>query len=138
MKVKHTPFDSRVYTNHYMRGGSEIGPYFKATQYGSGGLSGLLATLTKYAVPLFKQNILPSLKSVTKKAIKKAIPMIQREGHSALKNSLNEISNVILKKKTGKQAWADSKSRIRKRVAEIIDDNISESKRAKRGDIFDS
>ena len=139
MKVKYTPQSSQVYVKHYMRGGSEIGSYFKATPilYGSG-LSGLLATITKYAVPLFKQSILPAIKNITKDTLTKAIPMIKKEGQSALNNSLKEVSNVLLKKKSGKQAWTDSKSKIRKRVAEMIDDNLSESKRAKRSDIFKS
>ena len=122
-----------------MRGGSEIGNYFKATpvQHGAG-LSGLLATMVKYAVPLFKRKILPAIKNITSQTMKKAIPMVKKEGNTVLKSGLKEISDVLSKRKTTKQAWNDSKIRVKKRAAEIINDTLTNSKHPKQGDIFKS
>ena len=129
MRVKYTPQANAIYVNHYMRGGSSIGEYFRAhSPYQYGG--GFLSTLGKIAIPLFKKVIKPAIKQ----GLRKAVPMIKSEGSALLKSGLKDVSDVIRKKQTAKDMINKNKKLIRKRVADIIDSQI-EPKR-QRSDIF--
>ena len=125
------PASTQTYVNHYLHGGSEIGNYFIANQLGYG-LTGLISSIAKRAVPLLKQNI----KSFARKSAQKAIPIIKREGGKFLKDSANEVINVINKKQSKKDAWKNTKNRIKKRALDIIESEINPKKPRIDADIF--
>ena len=54
MRIQYKPQPNNVYIGHYMRGGSSIGEFFRASipyQYGGG----FLSSLSKIAIPLHKK-----------------------------------------------------------------------------------
>ena len=135
MRAKYTPHPSHIYENHYMRGGSAIGEYFKANaplQYG-GGIGNLLASIGKTAIPLLQRTVMPAMRKIAKRAI----PIIKKEGKIILKSGLKEISDVLKNKQNTKQALKKNKAFIKKRVASMIDQELYDAspKRA-RTDIF--
>ena len=66
MKVKYQPQPKHIYLEHYMRGGSSIGEYFRAhSPYHYGG--GFLSSLSKVAIPIFKNTIKPLIKRGVKR-----------------------------------------------------------------------
>ena len=130
MRTKYNPQPTNIYVNHYMRGGSSIGEYFRAYgpyQYGGG----VISTLRKIAIPLFKNVVKPAIKH----GLKKAVPIIKHEGSQILKSGLRDLSDVIRKKSTAKEMIKKNKKIIRKRVADIIDSQINPKRQRK--DIFD-
>ena len=129
MKVKYQPQPKHIYVEHYMRGGSSIGEYFRANApYHYGG--GFLSSLSKIAIPLFKSAIKPMIKH----GMQKALPIIKDEGKRLLKSGLKDFSDVLQKKQTARQMIDKNKRNIRKRVADIIESQVS-PKRI-RSDIF--
>lgn len=125
------PASTQTYVNHYLHGGSDIGNFFVANQLGFG-LSGLISSIAKKAVPLIKQNV----KSFAKKSAQKAIPILKREGGKFIKDSANELLGVINKKQSKKDAWKNTKDRIKKRALDIIENEINPKKPRIDGDIF--
>ena len=129
MKVKYQPQPKNIYIQHYMRGGSSIGEYFRANSpYHYGG--GILSSFSKIALPIFKNVIKPIIKT----GIKKAMPMIKQEGSKFLKSGLKDVSEVLQKKQTTRQMIDKNKKKIKKRVADIIESHISPKNQ--KSDIF--
>ena len=53
MKVKYKSQPSHVYTEHYMRGGSVIGSYFKVNQIKNGsGFGNVIASVARGLIPI--------------------------------------------------------------------------------------
>ena len=132
MKLEqYKPECVQSYVNHYLKGGSVIGPYFNANQLQhGGGFAGLLASAARTLIPFLKSSV----KSLAKKGVQRAVPILKNEGKKVLNQGAREIFDVLNKKQTKKQAWENTKKNLRKRALEIAEEQILPKK--VRKDIF--
>ena len=127
----YKPESTIHYVNHYLKGGSGIGPYFYANQIQQGaGFAGLLASAARTLIPFFKSSV----KSLAKKGAQRAVPILKSEGKKLLNQGAKEFLNVLDKKQTKKQAWENTKNHIRKRALDMAHDQLINKR--PRTDIF--
>lgn len=128
MKVKYVP-DAKAYEDYYSHTGHGSN-YFSGlpVQHGHG-LGGILGALTKTIAPVLRRVAVPAMKKVGKIALKRAIPMSKTVARHAVKAGLSGLNDVITQRRSPKQAVATTKARVRKRVAEMIRDELSPDNR---------
>lgn len=129
MRAKFIP-DQKAYEDYYMHRGH--GGYYTGlpVQYGHG-LGGLIAGLVRTIAPVLRRAAVPAIKQVGKLAMKRAIPMSKKIAKHAITAGLTGLGDVVAEKKSSKQALADSKKLVRKRVAELLQNEVKKKK--KRG-----
>lgn len=134
MKVKYVPC-SKTYDDYYMQRGHNSLVYFKGTPIQRGyGIGGLIASLARSAIPLFKKAVIPTLGKMGKSMMKRAIPMVKKGAKHALQEGLSGVEDVLTKKKAPKQVLKERSGHMRKRIAEIVREELqgTNAKKAKK------